>query len=170
MGTQGQGSMKNHRTVAPIFVLLAALAAAAPAVAQANPLLSGYGGPGVGNQAILGSALLNGGGGAGGGSGPTGQGSGPANPPTIAANETAGPVARRTPRGAAAPGRDANVSGVASSTYSASERGAPAPASGTLGLSGQDILFILLALLGLAFTGVLTRRLIADTPGEGTSS
>lgn len=163
--------MKNHRNFAPIIVLLAALAAAAPAVAQANPLLSGYGGPGVGNQAILGSALLNGGGSAGGGSGPAGQGSGPASAPTIAANEPAGGrVAGRTPRGAAAPGGGANVSGVASSAYPASERGAPAPASGTLGLSGQDILFILLALLVLAFTGVLTRRLIADARGEGTSS
>jgi hypothetical protein len=167
--------MKNHRTTAPIIVLLATLAAAAPAAASASPLLSGYGGPGVGNQAILGSALLNGGGSTGGGSGPTGQGSGPASGaasvPTVAANDTAGErVARRAPRGAAPKGGGAKVSGVALSTYPASERGGAAPASGTLGLSGQDILFILLALLGLAFTGVFTRRLIGDAQREGTSS
>jgi len=163
--------MKNHRTIAPIIVLLATLAGAAPAAASANPLLSGYGGPGVGNQAILGAALLNGGGSAGGGSGPTGQGSGPASVPTIAASSTAGePVAGRAPHGAAAQGTGAKVSGVSSGAYPASERGGAAPASGTLGLSGQDILFILLALFALAFTGVLTRRLVGDAPGEGTSS
>jgi hypothetical protein len=163
--------MKNHRTTAPIIALLATLAAAAPAAASASPLLSGYGGPGVGNQAILGSALLNGGGSTGGGSGPTGQGSGPASVSTVAANDTAGErVARRAPRGAAPKGGGAKVSGVASSTYPASERGGAAPESGTLGLSGQDILFILLALLALAFTGVFTRRLIGDAQREGTSS
>jgi hypothetical protein len=163
--------MKNHRTTAPIIVLLATLVAAAPATASASPLLSGYGGPGVGNQAILGSALLNGGESTGGGSGPTGQGSGPASVPTVATNDTAGErVARRAPRGAAPQGAGAKVSGVASSLYPASERGGAAPASGTLGLSGQDILFILLALLALAFTGVFTRRLIGDAQREGTSS
>ena len=49
------------------IALLAALVAVAPAAASANSLLSGYGGPGAGNQAILGSALIGGGGSAGGG-------------------------------------------------------------------------------------------------------
>jgi hypothetical protein len=163
--------MKNHRSIAQIFVLLAALAGAAPAAASANPLLSGYGGPGVGNQAILGSALLNGGGSAGGGSGPSGQGSSPASAPSIAASDTAGQrAAGRAPHGAAAEGAGSKVSGASSGAYPASERGGAVSATGTLGLSGQDILFILLALLALAFTGVLTRRMIGDAHGEGTSS
>ena len=41
----------------------------APSPAAANPLLSGYGGPGQGSQAILGSAIVGGGSGAGGGGG-----------------------------------------------------------------------------------------------------
>ncbi|HEX3911682.1 MAG TPA: hypothetical protein VHW67_13385 [Solirubrobacteraceae bacterium] len=62
--------MRTHRTVIFIGALLAALAVALPASATASSLLSGYGGPGQGNQAILGSALVNGprGGGGGGGS------------------------------------------------------------------------------------------------------
>ena len=161
--------MKRHRTIAPIFALLATLAAAAaPAAAPANTLLSGYGGPGLGNQAILGSALLNGSGSAGGGSGPaSGQGIGAANVPTAAGHGTTqGRVRPGAPRGSAG----AKVSGVASSAYPAFEGGGAAPSSATLGLSGQDILFILLALLALAFTGVLTRRLITDTRRERTSS
>jgi hypothetical protein len=163
--------MRTHRKLAPIITLLAILAAAAlPAAAGANPLLSGYGGPGVGNQAILGSALLNGGESTGGGSGTTGQGSSPAGAPVIAATPTAGErVAQGAPRSAASRGAG-KVSGFSSSAYSAFERGASAPASGTLGLSGQDVLFILLALVVLAFTGVLTRRLMADPQRESTSS
>ena len=65
--------------VAAAAMTLAA-AALAPASATAGSLLSGYGGPGEGNQAILGSALLGGpsgggGGGAESGSSATAQGS-----------------------------------------------------------------------------------------------
>jgi hypothetical protein len=161
--------MKTHRKLAPIIALLAVLAAAAPAAAGANPLLSGYGGPGVGNQAILGSALLNGGGSTGGGSGTTAQASSQPGVPVIAATRTPGErVASGAPR--SAPPRGGKVSGFSSSAYAAFERGAAAPASGTLGLSGQDVLFILLALVVLAFTGVLTRRLMADPQRESTST
>jgi hypothetical protein len=61
--------MKTHRTIISIGAFLVAMTAALPVSALASPLLSGYGGPGQGNQAILGSALLNGpNGGRGGGS------------------------------------------------------------------------------------------------------
>ena len=57
-----QGSMKTDRitirTAALALVAALAVSAAAPLVAHAGPLLSGYGGPGQGNQAILGSTLL----------------------------------------------------------------------------------------------------------------
>jgi hypothetical protein len=67
-----------------LLTTLAALTAAlaAPGLAQAakDPLLSGYGGPGAGEQVVIGSTFNDGGGGAGGGtagpSGGSGGGSG----------------------------------------------------------------------------------------------
>src|SRR6266550_8716644 len=60
-----QGSMKTHRRIITSVGLLLTAAACMPATAHANPLLSGYGGPGQGNQAILGATLLKGSGGGG---------------------------------------------------------------------------------------------------------
>ena len=52
--------MTSHRTTLLKLVLLAIISAVMPSSASAaSPLLGGYGGPGQGNQAILGSALLN---------------------------------------------------------------------------------------------------------------
>ncbi len=59
--------MTSHRTTPLTLTLLVVLVIYAPSSALANSLLSGYGGPGEGNQAILGSALVGGAGGAGGG-------------------------------------------------------------------------------------------------------
>jgi hypothetical protein len=54
------------------------LAVHAPVALAGGPLLSGYGGPGAGAQAIIGGTLLNGpGGGSGGGSGNNASGSSP---------------------------------------------------------------------------------------------
>jgi hypothetical protein len=50
--------------------------------------------------------------------------------------------------------------------YPVSERGATSGSTGPFGLSGQDLLFILLALGALAFTGALTRRLARKAPSE----
>src|SRR3984893_14298799 len=71
--------MTPHRTIIPIAALLMALSAAMPSAAPAKSLLSGYGGPRPGSQAILGAMLLNGPSGGGGSSGsppgvPTGAG------------------------------------------------------------------------------------------------
>ena len=63
--------MRSRRMITPTIALVA-LSAAMPVAASASSLLSGYGGPGQGNQAILGSALL-GGGSSGGSSGSTGS-------------------------------------------------------------------------------------------------
>src|SRR5207253_1711120 len=60
-----QGSMTTHRRIITSVGLLMVAAACTPAAAHGNPLLSGYGGPGQGNQAILGATLLNGPGGGG---------------------------------------------------------------------------------------------------------
>lgn len=61
--------MTSHRTISlkPAILVVVLTILAAPSSALANSLLGGYGGPGEGNQAILGSALV---GGAGGGKDP----------------------------------------------------------------------------------------------------
>jgi hypothetical protein len=188
--------MKIHRATALAIAFLVTLAGAASA-AGSSPLLNGYGGPGQGNQAILGSALLTGGRNGGGGSGPaTGGGNGRA---TRGGNESAsaltaggvspGPATGRggeaagaateggvssasgratigPRRGTADKGHSESQSGVSASSYPVSERGGVSAASGTVGLSGGDALLILFALLVLALTGVLTRRLTAVPRGN----
>jgi hypothetical protein len=65
--------MTSHRNISLTLTLLAVFVTFAPSSALANSLLSGYGGPGEGNQAILGSALVGGAGGAGGGGSSSGS-------------------------------------------------------------------------------------------------
>ena len=61
------------RLCSAIAVLLAVLALPAAALASSgSPLLSGYGGPGSGDQAVLGGGLVSGGSGGSGGSGSSG--------------------------------------------------------------------------------------------------
>jgi hypothetical protein len=184
--------MRSHRTIFTTLGLAAVLWTAAPA--SAGSLLSGYGGPGQGNQAILGAALLNGrhggghggsgAGGAGGGtSGSAGVGQGsPATSTNGALSAAAGAGARGpTTSTGSAPGRGGRGEGGARSHGAggpASAGGAPAyppPSSNaappsadsnTLGLSGAEELFVLLALGVLALTGTLTMRLTRTTrPG-----
>jgi hypothetical protein len=67
--------MKHHRTIlgtVPLLVGIYALIGPSGALAS-GPLLSGYGGPGAGSQAIIGAALLNG---PSGGSGSSSSGGG----------------------------------------------------------------------------------------------
>jgi hypothetical protein len=72
-GTQGR-EMNRTLRIASTLALASLVSVLAPAVASAgSPLLSGYGGPGGGEQSILGSALL-GGAGPGGSSGSGGSG------------------------------------------------------------------------------------------------
>ncbi len=59
-----------------MLTLLAVSMAVMTAAAAAGPLLGGYGGPGEGNQAILGSVLVGGAGGGGGSSSSGSSGSG----------------------------------------------------------------------------------------------
>jgi hypothetical protein len=154
--------------ITPTIAWLVALAAVIPAAASASPLLSGYGGPGEGSQVILGSSLLGGGGGGGGSSqntgAPTGTGgsskAGTGNLSTRSRRSLAGGHGKR----ATGPVGGASPSG--SQVYPASARGAAsreAGASDTLGLSGENLMYILLALAALIFTGVLTRRMARTT-------
>jgi hypothetical protein len=61
------------------------------------------------------------------------------------------------PRGARAGGSKTNTPSIAD-VYTAAERG-PAPSAGALGLSGADLLLILLALGMLGLIGALSWRL-----------
>lgn len=172
--------MTTHQRITSILVFAALVAAALPGTAAANSLLSGYGGPGEGNQAILGSALLNapkGGGGSRSGSGGAGvsQGSG-SQTSGVQGGETAAPrsthgssggtkgSARRRKEGARAtkpavqdtasqPAKGASV------IYPAASHEVTTGGSRALGLSGADFVYIILALGVLAVTGFLTVRL-----------
>jgi hypothetical protein len=179
-----QGSMRTQRrTIGIVAWTLGAslvLAVAAPLAAHAGPLLSGYGGPGQGNQAILGSTLI---GGPGGGSG--GSGGGPeagatgtarANGLTAAAGTTRATSTGRSPgrraQGASASG-SAATSAAQASGGELSERSyrgfESAGGSSALGLSAGDVVYIVLAAAALAFTGLLTRRLAGTRTAKGNS-
>jgi hypothetical protein len=178
--------MTNHRTILMTLISLTVMSFATPSSVLAGPLLSGYGGPGAGNQAILGSALLGGGGSSGGSSGSTGSSPG-------AAAETAGGQSGRSqsngsttgssglrstsggrPKGAAGGGGASSRDNTTESSggdiraYLVSSSRSTPGASGTLGLSGADLAYIFLTLCALVLTGVLTRRLARPAGPEGT--
>jgi hypothetical protein len=173
--TQGREGMTTHQRITSILLFAALVAAAVPGTALANSLLSGYGGPGEGNQAILGSALLNapkGGSGSGGSSGSAGlsQTSGAQSGETSAPQSTHGSSggtkasARRRKEGARAtktPVRSTASQAEAGTRviYPAASREVTTGGSRALGLSGADFVYIILALGVLAVTGFLTVRL-----------
>jgi hypothetical protein len=179
-----QGSMtiqrSKMRTVALGLAGSLAVALAAPLAAQAGPLLSGYGGPGQGNQAILGSTLI---GGPGGGSGGSGGGpeagttaSAPGTPRANGLKSGAGTTHATSARGSS--GRGAHGASAAGSAAQASggelsERSyrgfESAGGSSALGLSAGEIVYIVLAAAALAFTGLLTRRLAGTRTAKGNS-
>jgi hypothetical protein len=171
--------MTRHRTIILIVGCLVAFGTAPSDAALASSLLSGYGGPGQGNQAILGSALLNR---PGGGSGSGGGGSGDssslassagssttsseaaASSGTGSSNQTgAGPKTSNSRETGAHRGSQADRSTASppsiADVYAAAERGRPAPSTPAFGLSGTDLLLIVLVLGMLALIGVLSRRL-----------
>jgi hypothetical protein len=164
-----QGSMTSIwaiiRSAGLLLGVLLALAAALPLSAHAGPLLSGYGGPGQGNQAILGSTLL---GPAGGGSPGAGGPSGPS-APALSSRGAAGSSARRAPRAARSPSgsRAAHALLVepAARAYPAVER--ESAATDSLGLSGTDIFLIALAAALLVFTAALTRAMASTRTAKG---
>ncbi|HWX96585.1 MAG TPA: hypothetical protein VNZ01_07000 [Solirubrobacteraceae bacterium] len=152
--------MKSHRKIIPIVGLAIAFAGFTPPSAPASPLLSGYGGPGQGTQAILGSTLLNGpsggGGSPGGGSPATGITSS-----TVGGGSSAGAHSRAasgTRSGAGGSGATIGAGASRSPSALAATR-ASAAGSGVLGLSDSAFLAALLAFAALLFTGLLTRGL-----------
>jgi hypothetical protein len=181
--------MTSQRTISLTLTFLAVLLSSAPSSAFANPLLSGYGGPGEGNQAILGSTLVGGSGGGGGSAGGASGGSPGSSPsgavgsgarsgqsdatPTVSSGRGSGVRAggRAAGAGSGSRGASGKASGGATRAYSVSSaENASRSASGeaeTLGISGEDVAYIFLALGALAFTGVLTRRLARTSRLEG---
>lgn len=175
--------MTRHQRTTSILVFAALVAAAVPGTAAANSLLSGYGGPGEGNQAILGSALLNtpkGGGGSGGAGSSLSQAS------SARSGEAAGTQgtdrssadkkgsAGRSGKGAGAAktaGRGATAKATQSGSviYPAASREEASGGSRALGLSGTDFVYIILALGVLALTGFLTVRLVRPAATRGSS-
>jgi hypothetical protein len=179
--------MKRHRTIILIVGLLAVLGTAPTDAALASSLLSGYGGPGQGNQAILGSALLNR---PGGGSGSSGSGSGDSSSLASSAgssttsseaaasngtgsstqsgtgHKASGTRASEAHRGSQAR-RSASAPSIAD-VYAAAERGRQVPSTPAFGLSGGDLLLIVLVLGMLALIGVLSRRQTRLTPAAGS--
>lgn len=152
---------------------------ATPAAAASGPLLSGYGGPGEGEQAILGSALIG----------------GSTTPPAGGAASASGELARAASAGSAASegaaagtasgggagagaSRDRDRRGAATGKGRRSQPGGGAAArrgavgsltavqsTPALGITGADLAYVLVAFAALALTGVLTLRL-ARRPGR----
>jgi hypothetical protein len=153
--------------------LTAAGCALAPAAASAGSLLSGYGGPGEGSQAVLGSALLNGppgGGGAAAGTGTAGSSAGAVrheSSATASGSRSGGRVRSSTSgegQKQAKGGAKSTTTGAGGARFgriSPSYASASAVASQPLGVSGADLMYICLALGGVALTGVVTRQLVA---------
>jgi hypothetical protein len=136
--------------------------AALPLTAHAGPLLSGYGGPGQGNQAILGSALLGGSSGGGGTSGGGGGGSGSRGPASSAVHSRS-----NAPGAPASPRQTGVLAGErGASSYPAVEPTASRSGT-TFGLSGADLAYILLAAAALTVTGALTRRIARTRTAKG---
>jgi hypothetical protein len=171
-GTQGREGMNSRQKIIGAAAVAAALMSAVPVSATASSLLSGYGGPGQGSQAILGSALLNGpsnGGGSGGGSAGSGRAAGTAAPAVSSSPVGRGASNKRVARRPARRGTDrrpAPAAGSPAYPVSGGLARSVSGRSGALGLSGADALYIILALVALALTGAATRQLARDRDGR----
>ncbi len=178
--------MKSNRIIIYSWAILA-VAAVLPGSALASPLLSGYGGPGQGNQALLGSTLINGPKGGGGSSGSTtssGTGiaesseassEGQVSSGALGSGKGGGTGSSSTGHPSSRHGATATAHGKASTTppaapsfYPTAERLPADSQGGSLGLSGTDVLLIVLAAALLVSLGLLTRR--AGDSGEREST
>lgn len=165
--SEGRDAMGRHSKTISIGILAGVCCVLAPAGASAGSLLSGYGGPGQGNQAILGSVLLGGpSGGQGGSAGAGGAGGVAGGRSNSTAGSTGAPRRRSAAPGESRKHRKAGV-GTPAAARSQAQSGLltrPAADAGTvpaqtLGLSADDLVYIILVLGALALTGALTRQL-----------
>ncbi|HEV2974708.1 MAG TPA: hypothetical protein VGX69_06880 [Solirubrobacteraceae bacterium] len=190
-----------HRTVILIVVgVLVGLACATPALARSTTLLSGYGGPGQGNQAVLGATMLGGrgGGSSAGGSGSSASGSsahdGSESPSLVVGRErpatrssSTPPLSSPTPpRGSTrvhgSPGRSSGRSSGATredgpraplpppSAYPISEHIPSGAHADALGLSAADLIYIILGAGIVLGVGLFVRRAAAAGSQRSTSS
>lgn len=174
--------MQRHLAISLCTLVLGLLVGTS--AAWAGPLLSGYGGPGDGSQVVLGEELLNGPRSGGGGGAAAGGGEVSLEAP--AATQPSRSVAPAPPGNEGEAGHTRTGQRRAAGTRvrsrhgapgsGSSRRHAPAPvpapertgvATGTslLGLSGADLLYVLLALAGLAVVAVLTRHAAVVSAG-----
>jgi len=172
--------MNAQRTITAIVALLS-LGGIAPTAAPASSLLSGYGGPGQGSQAIIGSTLVNGRSGGGGSSAsPATSAAAPSvtasDRATTAPNpEPAAPVAAHANSNRAAPSARAVKRGgkrarAAASPYTVAQREGARASGSVAGFSAADLLYTLLAVGVLTATMLLTRRLVRGAPQPGTAA
>ena len=138
-----------------------------------STLLSGYGGPGQGNQAIIGASLIGGGKSSGGGGSGGGEGGGGGAGASASASSLPAAIALPQPapaRKSPSTGRGGSHGGprTGSSHRTEQPQGEYAPTAlsaqrsiggATLGLSGGDLAYIILAFGALALTALLTARL-----------
>ncbi len=175
--------MSRYRVISAVVLTTLLLCVQALPAHATNPLLSGYGGPGQGNQALIGSTLIGGGSGGRGGAGGSGASSSTSSSPRYlspssmalprggAAGGTKGAAAAKGKKGAGNGAGEGRKQGSAAGTPAARARTVAAASSsraagrGTLGLSGADAAYIVLAFLLLALTALLTVRL-SRRPGR----
>jgi hypothetical protein len=175
LGKPTQGSMRRQRRSTYAIVVALLVAGATAQAASASSLLSGYGTPGEGNQAILGSALLGGPSGGGGGRSGTGSGAqGGSAQEAVASEASAGPA-----RGGSGSTAQSRATGRHTGNASISGTGRPAKGPGgrarslvptaatgarastpALGITGTDLMYILIGVGGLLLTGIFTRQLV----------
>lgn len=174
--------MKNKRTLASLATAVA-VGTCGCAQAQANTLLSGYGGPGDGSQAILGSTLLNSPGGrSGSGGGSSGaQASASASVPQPARSGSGGrPAGRDTGAsrgsrgrgGAGAPAgagstrsRRARGGGAQPDSVSPLARDAASVHTPALGITSSELALLIGVAAGLAAMWAATRRMARHGDG-----
>lgn len=167
-----------------VLVVVTTVALALPAYARANPLLSGYGGPGQGSQALLGSTLV---GPRGGNGGSGGNGAAPAQsieqtasgstaPRSAVAQASATPGhtpastrrkrSSRTGAGSGVKGDGAPASGAALTPKVALARKSSVHTDAA-GLSGGDLALVVIAIGVIFATGALTARIARGAKSEG---
>jgi hypothetical protein len=148
-------NLRAHHVAALVAVTAVLLA---PVSAHANPLLSGYGGPGQGSQVLLGSALIKGPGGGGGSGGSRSGSAGATAQPSDQAAAGSSTAEGSSGRGRAATGGNAVVgSGRLLPVHLAASA-----STDPLGLSATDLTFVALALCVLIATAILLGRLSGD--------
>ena len=180
---------QRHISAVCAVTVLAFGGVASTSAAHGGTLLSGYGTTGEGNQALLGSTLLGGGGSKGGGGGSGGSGGGQGVDQAAGSQgagvQTTGSVGASTGAGGSSAVRTTTSSSNGSRRRGhpvspPARRSAKLPAAGTsngshtlfansahatsasvstLGITGTDLLYILLGVGGLVLTGIFTRQL-----------